>query len=126
VAHSDGDAVAHAVTDALLGAACLGDIGTHFPDTDPRWAGADSIVLLERVITLLDEKGMRPVHADITVVLETPKLGRHRAAITERLAAALRLSVGRVSLKAKTNEGMGFIGRGEGVAVLAVVTVEGP
>jgi 2-C-methyl-D-erythritol 2,4-cyclodiphosphate synthase len=121
---SDADVLAHAVTDALLGAACLGDIGEHFPDTDPRWAGADSLELLRTVVGRLGERGLRVVHVDATVAMERPKLAPHREAIRARLAAALGLGADHVNVKASTGEGMGFVGRGEGVAALAVATVE--
>lgn len=122
--HSDADAVAHAVIDALLGAAALGDIGTLFPDTDPAWRDADSMRLLDLARARLAEEGFRPVQVDVTVILERPKLGPHKAAMADAIRSVLGLPAGRVSLKAKTNEGMGFIGRGEGVAVMAVATVE--
>ncbi|MBX3145705.1 MAG: 2-C-methyl-D-erythritol 2,4-cyclodiphosphate synthase [Gemmatimonadales bacterium] len=121
--HSDADAVAHAVIDALLGAAGLGDIGTLFPDTDPAWRDADSMALLDQVVGRLHAAGWVPGNLDVTVVLETPKLGPFKAAIAEALARRLGIPVERVGVKAKTNEGMGFIGRGEGVAVMAVATV---
>lgn len=122
--HSDADAVAHAVTDALLGAAALGDIGRHFPDSDPRWQGADSIGLLREAAALATSRGFVPVQADVTVILEQPKLAPHVEAMAARLAGALGVAPDQVSVKAKTNEGMGFVGRGEGVAVMAVLTVE--
>lgn len=122
--HSDGDAVAHAVTDALLGAACEGDIGAHFPPEDPAWKGADSIGLLERAVGVLWERGWRVVNVDVTVVCESPRIRPHAEAMRARLAAALGVGVDRVSVKGKTNEGMGWIGRGEGVAVHAVALVE--
>ena len=121
--HSDADVLTHAVIDALLGAAALGDIGGHFPDTDERWAGADSIALLRTVIGLLSERGLRVVHVDATVVMERPKLAPHREAIRAELAGALGVEPGSVSVKASTGEGMGFVGRGEGVAALAVATL---
>jgi 2-C-methyl-D-erythritol 2,4-cyclodiphosphate synthase len=120
---SDADVLAHAITDALLGAAALGDIGEHFPDTDPRWAGADSLVLLRAVVAMLAERGLTVVHVDATVVMERPKLAPHRAAIRGRLAETLGLAAEHVSVKASTGEGMGFVGRGEGVAALAVASV---
>jgi 2-C-methyl-D-erythritol 2,4-cyclodiphosphate synthase len=120
---SDADVLAHAITDALLGAAALGDIGEHFPDTDPRWAGADSLALLRAVVAMLAERGLTVVHVDATVVMERPKLAPHRAAIRERLAETLGLAAEHVSVKASTGEGMGFVGRGEGVAALAVASV---
>ena len=121
--HSDADVLTHAVIDALLGAAALGDIGGHFPDTDERWAGADSIALLRTVIGLLSERGLRVVHVDATVVMERPKLAPHREAIRAELAGALGVEPASVSVKASTGEGMGFVGRGEGVAALAVATL---
>lgn len=122
--HSDADAVAHALTDAILGAAAAGDIGTHFPDTDPRWQGADSIALLRAACDLVAGQGYRVVQADVTVILERPRLGPHIPAMRATLAAALGLTAAEVSVKAKTNEGMGFVGRGEGVATMAVATLE--
>jgi 2-C-methyl-D-erythritol 2,4-cyclodiphosphate synthase len=119
--HSDADVVLHAVTDALLGAAGLGDIGEHFPDTNERYRDADSMRLLDQVLPSVREQGLEPVNLDCTIVMERPKLGSHRQAIRESLAATLRLSLRRVNVKATTGEGMGFIGRGEGVAALAVV-----
>ncbi len=121
--HSDADAVAHALTDALLGAAALGDIGQHFPDTDPRFKGADSIGLLRHTVSLLRDKGFSAQQADITVILEKPKLGPFFPAMAETLSAATGIPVTALGLKAKTNEGMGFIGRGEGIAVIAIATV---
>ena len=123
--HSDADAVAHALTDAILGAAGLGDIGRMFPDTDPRWKGADSIDLLNKAFLKAVEAGFQFVHADITIILEQPKLAPHLDAMEEKLAEALLSGPAHVSVKAKTNEGMGWIGRGEGVAVLAVATLSG-
>ena len=122
--HSDADAVAHAVTDAILGAAAAGDIGTHFPDSDPRWKDADSMALLCSARAIVERAGYRVVQADVTVIAEAPKLGPHAAAIAAAVAAALGVPVRNVGLKAKTNEGMGWIGRGEGIAVIAVATVE--
>jgi len=122
--HSDGDAIAHALTDALLGAAALGDIGRHFPDTDPRFRGANSIELLRQVCALLRQRGFVPRQADLTVIAERPKLGGYFAAMAETLSSATGIPADAIGLKAKTNEGMGFIGRGEGIAVLAVATVE--
>jgi 2-C-methyl-D-erythritol 2,4-cyclodiphosphate synthase len=123
--HSDSDVLAHAVIDALLGAAGLGDIGEHFPDTEERWRDADSMVLLEAVVAMVGERGLRVANVDCTVVMETPKLAPHREAIRERLAAALGLASERVNVKATTGERMGFIGRGEGVAALAVASLQG-
>lgn len=122
--HSDADVVAHAVTDAILGAAAAGDIGTHFPDSDPRWKGADSITLLRSALALVRERGFRVTQADVTVIMERPRLAPFVPAIRSALAAALDLTVDDVSVKAKTNEGMGFVGRGEGVATIAVATLE--
>jgi 2-C-methyl-D-erythritol 2,4-cyclodiphosphate synthase len=122
--HSDADVLTHAVIDALLGAAGLGDIGQHFPDTEPRYAGADSLRLLDDVMAMLGRAGLRAVHVDATVMMERPKLAPHRDAIRERLAGRLGLTVERVNVKATTGERMGFVGRGEGVAALAVATVE--
>jgi 2-C-methyl-D-erythritol 2,4-cyclodiphosphate synthase len=121
--HSDADVLAHAVIDALLGAAGLGDIGEHFPDTDARWAGADSLELLRAVVALVGEAGHAVTNVDTTVMMERPKLGPHRAEIRAALAAALGVTVERVNVKASTGEGMGFVGRGEGVAALAVATL---
>jgi 2-C-methyl-D-erythritol 2,4-cyclodiphosphate synthase len=121
--HSDADVLAHAIVDALLGAAGLGDIGEHFPDTDARWAGADSLELLRAVVRLVDERGLAVVHVDSTVLMERPKLGPHRAEIRASLARALGVASERVNVKASTGEGMGFVGRGEGIAALAVVTL---
>lgn len=122
--HSDGDAVAHAVIDAVLGAAAAGDVGRHFPPTDDRWKGADSIDLLRRAAQVLEERGFRVVNVDVTVVCETPKIGPHAVAMCGRLSEALGVPADAVSVKGKTNEGMGWIGRGEGVAVHAVALVE--
>jgi len=122
--HSDSDVLSHAVIDALLGAAGLGDIGEHFPDTDERWRDADSIVLLEAVVAMIREAGMVLVNVDTTLLMETPKLAPYRAAVRERLALALGLEVGRVNVKATTGERIGFIGRGEGAAALATASVE--
>jgi 2-C-methyl-D-erythritol 2,4-cyclodiphosphate synthase len=121
--HSDADVLTHAVIDALLGAAGKGDIGEHFPDTDPRYAGADSLELLRSVVAAL---GATVVHVDATVMMERPKLGPHKAAIRAALAAALGIGEQAVNVKATTGEGMGFVGRGEGVAALAVATLEAP
>lgn len=122
--HSDADVVAHALTDALLGAAAAGDIGLLFPDTDARWKDADSIALLRAACEHIRQRGLRPAQADITVILERPKLAPHVAAMSATLAGAMGVPGGGVSVKAKTNEGMGFIGRGEGIAAIAVATVE--
>jgi 2-C-methyl-D-erythritol 2,4-cyclodiphosphate synthase len=121
--HSDADALAHAVSDALLGAAGLEDIGAHFPDTDERWRDADSIELLRHVRGLLDERGLAPVNVDAVVLCEAPKLGAFRDAMRERLADAVGLSPADVGVKFTTAEGMGFVGQGEGIAVLATASV---
>lgn len=125
VGHSDADVLAHALCDALLGAAGLGDIGTHFPDSDPRWKGVSSLMFLEQVQKLFAERGMKIVHLDAVVIVERPKLGPHFPAMREALARALSIEPGRISLKAKTNEGVDAIGRGEAIAAHAVATVEG-
>lgn len=122
--HSDADALTHAIIDALLGAAGLGDIGQHYPDTDERWKDADSIVLLGEVCGFLSEHGWTVRHLDATVLCEAPKLGRHRDAMRVSLADAVGLAALEVNVKFTTNEGMGFVGRGEGIAALAVATVE--
>jgi len=121
--HSDADVLTHAIMDALLGAAGLGDIGIHFPDDDDAYKEADSIALLERVLATLRAEGFAVVHVDATVLMERPKLGPHRDAIRDRLAQALGLQRRDVNVKASTGEGMGFVGRGEGVAALALATV---
>jgi 2-C-methyl-D-erythritol 2,4-cyclodiphosphate synthase len=121
--HSDADVLTHAIIDAMLGAAALGDIGQHFPDTDPRYAGADSIELLRATVALLDAAGLTTIHVDATVVLEAPKLAPVRDAMRQRLADTLGLDLGHVSVKATRGEGMGFVGRQEGVATLAIATV---
>ena len=121
--HSDADAVAHAVADALLGAAGLGDIGEHFPDTDERWRDADSLDLLRAVVGELAESGYRPANIDATVACEEPKLGPHRDEMRTRLAEAAGLEETAVNVKFTTGERMGFVGRGEGIAALAVATV---
>jgi 2-C-methyl-D-erythritol 2,4-cyclodiphosphate synthase len=123
--HSDADVLTHAIMDALLGAAALGDIGDHFPDSDERWWDADSIALLRHVLTLLHAADLEPVNVDSTVICEAPKLGPHRNAMRERLARALDLEPSAVSVKFTTNEGMGFVGRGEGIAALATATLRG-
>lgn len=119
--HSDGDVVLHAVTDAILGAAGAGDIGSHFPDHDPRWRGADSAVFLEQATRIARDAGLDVGTVDVTVLLERPKLAPHRDSMVRRLAAILGVGVDVVNLKAKTNEGLGEIGAGEAVAALAVV-----
>jgi 2-C-methyl-D-erythritol 2,4-cyclodiphosphate synthase len=123
--HSDADVLAHAIIDALLGAAALGDIGQHFPDTDERYRDADSMELLGSVVRTLAERGLRVAHVDATVVMERPKLAPHRDDIRARLASGLEVTPEQVNVKASTGEGMGFVGRLEGAAALAVATVEG-
>jgi 2-C-methyl-D-erythritol 2,4-cyclodiphosphate synthase len=118
--HSDADVLAHAVIDALLGAAGLGDIGEHFPDTDERWREADSMQLLAGVVERLHADRFEVVNVDCTVVMEAPKLLPYKAAIRESLAAVLGIELARVNVKASTGERMGFVGRGEGAATLAV------
>jgi len=118
--HSDADVLAHAAIDALLGAAGMGDIGERFPDTDERWRDADSMQLLASVVQSVRAEGLEIVNVDCTVVMEAPKLAPHRQAIRERLADVLGLELARVNVKASTGEGMGFVGRGEGVAALAI------
>ena len=121
--HSDGDAVCHAITDALLGAAALGDIGHLFPDTDPQYAGADSVELLRQAVTKLGEAGFTPWNVDVTLNLERPKVAPHRDAMRANLSAALGIPVERVSVKATRGEGLGFVGRGEGVSAMAVASI---
>ncbi len=121
--HSDADVLTHAVIDALLGAAGLGDIGEHFPDTDERYRDADSLALLGSVVTSVIATGLEVENVDVTVVMEQPKLGPHREAIRANLAKALALPPQRVNVKATTGEGIGFVGRGEGVAALAVASL---
>ena len=123
VGHSDGDVLAHAICDALLGAAALGDIGTHFPDTDPKWKGANSLAFLEHTCKLLDEKHLRIEHVDAVVITEKPKLGPHFPRMREALAKSLGMSPETIHLKAKTNEGVDAIGRGEAIAAYVVATV---
>jgi 2-C-methyl-D-erythritol 2,4-cyclodiphosphate synthase len=120
-AHSDGDVLIHALCDALLGAAGLGDIGRHFPDSSPQYRGVDSRVLLRRCVDLVCACGLRVGNADVTAVAQTPRLAPHIPAMRERLAADLGVEVSRVNVKATTTEGMGFTGRAEGIAAHAVV-----
>ncbi len=121
--HSDADVLAHAVTDALLGAAALGDIGLHFPDTDPRWAGADSLQFLRHALSLAAVRGYSVVNVDATVILERPKLKDYRQAIREKLAATLGLEIDRVSVKFKTAEKLGPVGEGRSAEAQAIVTL---
>ncbi|MFT4035135.1 MAG: 2-C-methyl-D-erythritol 2,4-cyclodiphosphate synthase [Patulibacter sp.] len=123
--HSDADVLAHAITDALLGAAGLGDIGDHFPDTDAAYAGADSIELLRVALANVRARGWEVENVDTTVVAERPKLGQRKREIAERLASVLGLHPTAVGVKASTGEGLGFVGRGEGVAALAVAQLRG-
>ena len=118
--HSDGDALCHAITDAILGAAALGDIGRHFPDTDPQYRGANSLDLLARAVGIVREAGYAVENVDAVVIAERPPLAPHADRIRRRLAAALGVEVGAVSVKGKTNEGMGEVGRGEAIVVHAV------
>jgi 2-C-methyl-D-erythritol 2,4-cyclodiphosphate synthase len=122
--HSDADVLTHAVIDALLGAAGMGDIGEHFPDTDERFSDADSIELLRSVVASVLAAGLRIVNVDCTIVMERPKLGAHREEIRKRLAQTIGLEEKRVNVKASTGEGIGFVGRGEGVAALAIVSLQ--
>ena len=121
--HSDGDAIAHAVTDAVLGAAALGDIGGMFPDSDPLNRGRDSIEMLILAVAIVEREGWRVGQLDVVVITETPRIAPHRQAMRERIAAAVGCDARDVSIKGKTNEGMGFIGRGEGLACLATATL---
>lgn len=122
--HSDGDCAVHAVIDALLGAAGLGDIGQHFPSTDERWRGADSIEMLRHVTGLLEKAGYRVGNVDMTVVAQRPRIAPRAAAMRQRLAHALGVEEVRVSVKATTTDGLGAIGRGEGIAAMAVALIE--
>jgi 2-C-methyl-D-erythritol 2,4-cyclodiphosphate synthase len=121
--HSDADVACHAVTDAILGAACLGDIGRHFPDTEPAWKGASSLDLLSRAVSLVRERGLEVGNVDVTVVLERPKIKDHLEAMRAHLARAIGIAVDRVSIKGKTNEGLDAVGRGEAIAAHAVALV---
>ena len=121
--HSDADVVAHAITDALLGATSLGDIGRHFPPSDERWRDADSIALLHQAGQLAAEQNYQVVNIDVTVICERPHIAPHTAAMSQRIADALGIAIRLVSVKGKSNEGMGWIGRGEGIAAMAVVLV---
>lgn len=122
--HSDGDAVVHAVIDALLGAAGLGDIGAAFPDDDERWRGADSIDLLGRTIRRIEGENYQVVNVDVTVVASSPRIRPHAEAMREALAGPLRIEPGHVSVRGKSNEGLGWIGRGEGLAAMAVALLD--
>ncbi|MEY3466552.1 MAG: 2-C-methyl-D-erythritol 2,4-cyclodiphosphate synthase [Steroidobacteraceae bacterium] len=120
-AHSDGDVLLHALCDALLGAAGLGDIGQHFPDSDPTWRGADSAHFVSAAVAMLAERGWRVVNADLTVLAEAPRLGAHREPMRARIAELLNIDVDVVNVKATTTEKLGYIGRGEGLAAMASV-----
>jgi 2-C-methyl-D-erythritol 2,4-cyclodiphosphate synthase len=124
LAHSDGDVLLHALCDALLGAAGLGDIGMHFPDSDVRWRGADSRAFVRHVRALLQERGYSIVNVDATVIAEAPRLGKYREAMRANIAADLGIDAARVNVKATTTEKLGFIGRREGLACQAVVLIE--
>lgn len=124
--HSDGDAIAHAVTDAILGAAALGDIGTMFPDNDPANRNRDSMEMLGLAVARIHESGWRVGNVDVTVVAQKPRVGPHREAMRERLAAVLQVGIHDVFVKGKTNELLGWIGREEGLAVMAVATIRLP
>lgn len=122
--HSDADVLLHAVTDALLGAAALGDIGRHFPDTDERWRGADSRVLLRATVGLLEQAGWRVVNVDSTIIAQQPKMAGYIPRMVQNIASDLRIATGEVNVKAKTSERLGFTGRGEGIAAEAVVLID--
>ena len=124
--HSDADVGLHALTDALLATCGAGDIGTHFPPSDPQWKGAASRLFMEHAAKLVREKGGRIANADVTLICEAPKIGPHRAAMTAAMAGMLQISPERVSVKATTNEKLGFVGRGEGIAAIATATVVFP
>jgi 2-C-methyl-D-erythritol 4-phosphate cytidylyltransferase/2-C-methyl-D-erythritol 2,4-cyclodiphosphate synthase len=124
--HSDADVALHALTDALLGTIAAGDIGTHFPPSDPQWKGADSAQFLQHAAQLIAAKGGRIDFVDLTILCEMPKIGPHRAAMTNRIADLLDLTTDRVSVKATTTERLGFTGRGEGIAAQAVATISLP
>jgi 2-C-methyl-D-erythritol 2,4-cyclodiphosphate synthase len=123
--HSDADVLSHAVTDAVLGAAALGDLGEHFPDDDPRWKDASSIGLLRAVTAMLRERSLLLVNVDATILLESPRVGPHRDEMRANLAGALDVGAEAVSVKATTTEGLGLVGRGEGAACIAVALVDG-
>lgn len=125
VGHSDGDVLCHAICDALLGAAGMGDIGTHFPDSDPKWRGVSSLVFLRQIRQYLERRNWKIRHIDAVVVLEQPKLGPHFPSMREAIAKSLGIAAERINLKAKTHEGIGEIGRGEAIAAHAIATLEG-
>lgn len=122
--HSDADVVTHAVIDAILGAAGLDDIGTHFPPDDKRWKSADSLELLRCVVRMLEERNYQVVNADVSVICESPRLAPHVTLMQEKIAGVLQISPTHVSVKGKSNEGMGWVGRGEGIAAVAVALVD--
>jgi 2-C-methyl-D-erythritol 2,4-cyclodiphosphate synthase len=126
VAHSDGDVLLHALCDALLGAAGLGDIGQHFKDTDPKWRGADSTLFVVTVLQMLQARELAVINADLTLIAQEPRIAPHREAIRSRIAALLGLEPARVNLKATTTEGLGFLGRAEGIAAQAIVLLAAP
>ncbi|TLZ47808.1 MAG: 2-C-methyl-D-erythritol 2,4-cyclodiphosphate synthase [Gammaproteobacteria bacterium] len=126
LAHSDGDVVLHALCDALLGAAGLGDIGQHFRDADPRWRGADSSVFVTQVLALLRDRRLAVANVDVTVLAQAPKIATHRDAMRRRIAQLLEVAAERVNIKATTTEGLGFLGRAEGIAAQAVVLLTEP
>jgi 2-C-methyl-D-erythritol 2,4-cyclodiphosphate synthase len=125
IAHSDGDVLLHALVDALLGAAALGDIGQHFPDSDPRWKGADSARFVTATLQLLEQAGQRVINADLTLLAEAPKIGPWREAIRNNVARLLGLPPARVNIKATTTEHLGFVGRSEGLTAMATVLIDG-
>ena len=124
--HSDADVLSHAIGEALLGALALGDLGRHFPDTDPRWRGVSSLLLLEQVIALVRSRGGTLVNVDATVLAQAPRLAAHLPEMAKRLSGVLGIPLDRVSVKAKSPEGLGLVGRREGIAAMAVVSVETP
>ena len=124
IGHSDADVVLHALTDAILGAAALGDIGEHFPDTDPRWKGVDSAIFLGEALSLVQKEGWRPVNCDVTIHAQSPKLSPHKAAIKANVARLIHLDPSGVNIKAKTGEHVGPVGRGESIDCDAVVLLE--
>jgi len=123
--HSDGDSLTHAITDALLGAAALGDIGSHFSDKDPQWAGASSLIFLRHVCGLLEERGFEIANVDATILAERPKMSPHISEMKLKLAEAMKISESQINIKAKTNEGLDAIGRGEAIAAQAVALIAG-
>lgn len=122
--HSDADSVSHAITDAMLGAAALGDIGMHFPPSDPRWKDANSLDLLKRAQEVLTQNHFKVINIDVTVICEAPKIGPSAQAMRNKISATLGLPFSAISVKGKTNEGMGWIGKGEGIATIATVLIE--